>query len=149
MEGKPPKIVELENVNAIKDSAVLCKFSRSFVDEERLATLLDADYDELLEIGAEIVALERHFNNQRGFDRSDDAPTTTRFPASRRDSRSTTRNAAGTTTGRFPTERSTEAAFRPTTDRQSTRFRSSIRYVSCPIPAKFTGPESRAGTAAT
>ncbi|TYT63950.1 aldehyde ferredoxin oxidoreductase family protein [Natrialba swarupiae] len=73
VEGKPPKIVELENVNAIKDSAVLCKFSRSFVDEERLATLLDADYDELLEIGAEIVALERHFNNQRGFDRSDDA----------------------------------------------------------------------------
>ncbi|RQG96388.1 aldehyde ferredoxin oxidoreductase family protein [Natrarchaeobius chitinivorans] len=72
LEEKPPKIVELENVNAIKDSAVLCKFSRSFVDEERLSTLLDAEYDELLDIGGEVVALERHFNNQRGFDRGDD-----------------------------------------------------------------------------
>ncbi|MFC6716310.1 aldehyde ferredoxin oxidoreductase family protein [Natrialbaceae archaeon GCM10025810] len=72
LEGKPPKIVELENVNAIKDSAVLCKFSRDFVDEERLSTLLDADYEDLLEIGGRVVSLERHFNNQRGFDRSDD-----------------------------------------------------------------------------
>ncbi|RQG98771.1 aldehyde ferredoxin oxidoreductase family protein [Natrarchaeobius oligotrophus] len=73
LEGKPPKIVELENANAIKDSAVLCKFSRDFVDEDRLSTLLDASYDELIEIGGEIVTLERHFNNQRGFDRDDDA----------------------------------------------------------------------------
>ncbi|TYL39926.1 aldehyde ferredoxin oxidoreductase [Natronococcus pandeyae] len=72
LEDKPPKVVELENLNAIKDSAVLCKFSRDFVDEERLSTLLDADYEDLLEIGGRIVALERHFNNQRGFDRSDD-----------------------------------------------------------------------------
>ncbi|RQG88923.1 aldehyde ferredoxin oxidoreductase [Natrarchaeobius halalkaliphilus] len=72
LEGKPPKLVELENANAIKDSAVLCKFSRDFVDEDRLSTLLDADYEELLEIGSEIVTLERHFNNKRGFDRADD-----------------------------------------------------------------------------
>jgi aldehyde:ferredoxin oxidoreductase len=73
LDGKPPKVIELENVNAIKDSAVLCKFSRDFVDEDRLSTLLDADYEALLEVGSEVVALERHFNNQRGFDRGDDS----------------------------------------------------------------------------
>jgi aldehyde:ferredoxin oxidoreductase len=72
LEEKPPKVIELENVNAIKDSAVLCKFSRDFVDEDRLSTLLDADYEDLLEVGGRVVALERHFNNQRGFDREDD-----------------------------------------------------------------------------
>ncbi|SDQ21503.1 aldehyde ferredoxin oxidoreductase family protein [Natronobacterium texcoconense] len=72
LEGKPPKLVELENLNAVKDSAVLCKFSRDFVSPERLETLLDAEYEELLEVGGEVVALERHFNNQRGFDREDD-----------------------------------------------------------------------------
>ncbi|ELZ06389.1 aldehyde ferredoxin oxidoreductase [Natrialba chahannaoensis JCM 10990] len=73
LEGKPPKVIELENINAIKDSAVLCKFSRDFVTTERMETLLDADYEELLAVGAETVALERHFNNQRGFDREDDS----------------------------------------------------------------------------
>ncbi|WP_408959772.1 aldehyde ferredoxin oxidoreductase family protein [Natrinema sp. 74] len=73
LEGKPPKLVELENVNAVKDSAVFCKFSRDFMTEERMETLLDAAYEELLELGGEVVAMERHFNNQRGFDRSDDA----------------------------------------------------------------------------
>jgi aldehyde:ferredoxin oxidoreductase len=73
LDDKPPKVIELENVNAIKDSAVLCKFSRDFVDEDRLSTLLDADYEDLLEVGGQVVALERHFNNQRGFDREDDS----------------------------------------------------------------------------
>ncbi|WP_254864235.1 aldehyde ferredoxin oxidoreductase family protein [Halovivax gelatinilyticus] len=73
LEGKPPKIAEKENINAIKDSAVFCKFSRDFLTEERIEELLDAEYDALLEIGAEIVTMERHFNNQRGFDRADDA----------------------------------------------------------------------------
>ena len=73
LEGKPPKVVEKENLNVIKDSAVLCKFSRDFVDAERLETLLDADYDELLEIGGRVIDMERHFNNQRGMDREDDA----------------------------------------------------------------------------
>ncbi|ARS89877.1 aldehyde ferredoxin oxidoreductase family protein [Natrarchaeobaculum aegyptiacum] len=72
LEGKPPKLVELENLNVVKDSAVLCKFSRDFISEERLETLLDADYEELLAVGERTVALERHFNNQRGFDREDD-----------------------------------------------------------------------------
>ncbi|WP_440766853.1 aldehyde ferredoxin oxidoreductase family protein [Natronorubrum sp. DTA7] len=73
LENKPPKVIELENVNVIKDSGVLCKFSRDFVTPERLETLLDADYEELLDLGGEVVSLERHFNNQRGFDRGDDA----------------------------------------------------------------------------
>ncbi|ADD05687.1 aldehyde ferredoxin oxidoreductase [Natrialba magadii ATCC 43099] len=73
LEDKPPKIIELENINAIKDSAVLCKFSRDFMTNERMETLLDADYEELLALGGETVALERHFNNQRGFDREDDS----------------------------------------------------------------------------
>ncbi len=72
LEGKPPKLVEKENLNAVKDSAVLCKFSRDFVSPERLSTLLDAEYEQLIEIGDEVVAMERHFNNRRGFDRSDD-----------------------------------------------------------------------------
>ncbi len=72
-EGKPPKVVEHENLNAIKDSAVLCKFSRDFVTPDRLEKLLEADYDALLEIGGEVVAMERHFNNQRGMDRGDDS----------------------------------------------------------------------------
>ncbi|MGQ3412544.1 aldehyde ferredoxin oxidoreductase family protein [Natrinema sp. LN54] len=72
LEGKPPKVVELENINVIKDSAVLCKFSRDFITEERFEGLLDADYEDLLALGGEVVSLERHFNNQRGFDRADD-----------------------------------------------------------------------------
>ncbi len=72
LEGKPPKVVEKENLNAIKDSGVLCKFSRDFVDEDRLETLLDADYDDLLAIGGHVIDMERHFNNQRGMDREDD-----------------------------------------------------------------------------
>ncbi|SIS09135.1 aldehyde ferredoxin oxidoreductase family protein [Natronorubrum thiooxidans] len=72
LDDKPPKIIELENVNVIKDSGVLCKFSRDFVSPERLETLLDADYEDLLELGGTVVSLERHFNNQRGFDRADD-----------------------------------------------------------------------------
>ncbi|ELY84725.1 aldehyde ferredoxin oxidoreductase family protein [Natrinema altunense] len=72
LDAKPPQLVELENINAIKDSAVFCKFSRDFLSQDRMETLLDADYDELLALGGEVVAMERHFNNKRGFDRSDD-----------------------------------------------------------------------------
>jgi aldehyde:ferredoxin oxidoreductase len=34
--------------------------------------LFGADYDDLLAVGSRTVELERHFNNQRGFDRGDD-----------------------------------------------------------------------------
>ena len=72
LDGKPPKLVDKENRNAVLDSAVICKFSRGTVTDERLAALLDADYDELLDLGGRIVELERAFNNARGFDRADD-----------------------------------------------------------------------------
>jgi aldehyde:ferredoxin oxidoreductase len=72
LEGKPPKLVAKENRNAVLDSAVVCKFSRGVVTDDRLAALLDADYDALQTLGARIVELERAFNNARGFDRGDD-----------------------------------------------------------------------------
>lgn len=72
LDGKPPLVAEKENHSAVLDSGVVCKFSRSFMTEERLEGLLDADYDELQDVGAKVVELERHFNNQRGFDREDD-----------------------------------------------------------------------------
>ncbi|WP_336363734.1 aldehyde ferredoxin oxidoreductase family protein [Halalkalicoccus salilacus] len=72
-EGKPDRLVEKENHNALLDSGIVCRFSRDVVDERRLATLLDADYEQLLAVGARIVDLERRFNNERGFDRADDS----------------------------------------------------------------------------
>ncbi|RLM72460.1 aldehyde ferredoxin oxidoreductase family protein [Halorubrum sp. Atlit-26R] len=72
LDGKPPKLVAKENRNAVLDSAVICKFSRGVVTDDRLAALLDADYDDLQTLGARVVELERAFNNARGFDRADD-----------------------------------------------------------------------------
>ena len=72
LDGKPPKLVAKENRNAVLDSAVVCKFSRGTVTDDRLAALLDADYDDLQALGARVVELERAFNNARGFDRRDD-----------------------------------------------------------------------------
>jgi len=72
LEGKPPKLVAKENRNAVLDSAVVCKFSRGTVTDERLARLLDTEYETLIEMGARVVELERAFNNARGFDREDD-----------------------------------------------------------------------------
>jgi aldehyde:ferredoxin oxidoreductase len=39
---------------------------------ERFEGLFGADYTDLLDVGSRVVDLERHFNNQRGIDRSDD-----------------------------------------------------------------------------
>ncbi|GAB6880716.1 aldehyde ferredoxin oxidoreductase [Halorubrum gandharaense] len=70
--GKSELLVQKENRNAIRDSAIVCAFAGDYVTDERLATLLDADYEDLLAIGAETIERERHFNNQRGKDRDDD-----------------------------------------------------------------------------
>ncbi len=72
LEGKPSRLVDKENHNAVLDSAVICKFSRGTITDDRLARLLDADYEELLSVGGRVVELERAFNNARGFDRADD-----------------------------------------------------------------------------
>ncbi len=72
LEGKPARLIERENLMALNDSGVVCKFSRDFMSPERYEDLFDADYEDLLEVGGRVVELERHFNNQRGFDRNDD-----------------------------------------------------------------------------
>ncbi|MDZ7702247.1 MAG: aldehyde ferredoxin oxidoreductase C-terminal domain-containing protein [Halobacteriales archaeon] len=72
LEDKPPALAEQENLRAVEDAGVICRFSRGVQSVERLETLFDADYEALLDLGARIVTLERHFNNQRGFDRADD-----------------------------------------------------------------------------
>jgi len=73
LDGKAPVLVESENAAAFKDSGIACAFSSDYVTDERLGELFGADPEELYAIGGRVVELERHFNNQRGFDRSDDA----------------------------------------------------------------------------
>ena len=72
VEGKSERLIEMENENAVHDSGVLCKFAFSNMSHDRYARLFDADWETLMDIGGRIIELERHFNNQRGFDRSDD-----------------------------------------------------------------------------
>jgi aldehyde:ferredoxin oxidoreductase len=70
--GKADVLVERENLMALNDSGVVCKFSRDYMTPERYESLFGADFEDLLEVGARTVTLERHFNNQRGFDDTDD-----------------------------------------------------------------------------
>lgn len=72
LDGKAPHVVKQENARALEDCGVVCRFSRSFMTPERFEGLFGAEYEELLAVGSNIVELERHFNNQRGFDRADD-----------------------------------------------------------------------------
>jgi aldehyde:ferredoxin oxidoreductase len=72
LEGKPERLVEAENTRALEDCGVLCRFSRAEMSPERFEALFDDDFEALLDVGRRIVELERHFNNRRGFDRSDD-----------------------------------------------------------------------------
>ena len=71
-EGKPERLVERENLMALNDSGVVCKFSRDFMSPERYELLFDADFEDLLEVGGRVVELERHFNNRRGIARDAD-----------------------------------------------------------------------------
>ncbi|GAA0262174.1 aldehyde ferredoxin oxidoreductase family protein [Halobacterium noricense] len=71
-DGKAQRLVERENLMALTDSGVVCKFSRDYMTPERYEMLFGADFEELLDVGSRIVTLERHFNNQRGLDRDDD-----------------------------------------------------------------------------
>jgi len=71
-EGKADRLIERENLMALNDAGVVCKFSRDYMNPERYEALFGADFEELLAVGDRIVELERHFNNRRGFDRGDD-----------------------------------------------------------------------------
>ena len=70
--GKAERLVQEENASAFRDTGIVCAFGSSYITADRLETLFDADYEDLMEIGARTVRLERHFNNQRGFDRDED-----------------------------------------------------------------------------
>ena len=72
--GKAEAVARQENVRALEDCGVICRFSREMVSQQpdRLEALLDAPLEDLLDVGRRVVELERHFNNERGFDRSDD-----------------------------------------------------------------------------
>ena len=72
LDAKPERLIDRENHHAVLDSGVVCKFSRGFVTDERLAELLGEEFDDLMAVGSRIVDLERHFNNQRGLDRDAD-----------------------------------------------------------------------------
>ncbi|WP_280537883.1 aldehyde ferredoxin oxidoreductase C-terminal domain-containing protein [Halopenitus sp. POP-27] len=71
--GKADLLVEHENRNAIRDSAIVCAFASGHITDERLAALLETDYEELLAVGARTIERERHFNNRRGIDADADA----------------------------------------------------------------------------
>ncbi len=70
--GKAETLIDYENRAAFRDSGVVCAFGDGYVTDEYLAQLFRADLEKLLAIGAETVVRERHFNNKRGFDLSDD-----------------------------------------------------------------------------
>ncbi|ARS91889.1 aldehyde ferredoxin oxidoreductase family protein [Natrarchaeobaculum aegyptiacum] len=71
--GKANDVVENENRNALRDCGIVCQFGIGrAVEAEHFELVLDADYDDLQAVGARVVELERHFNNQRGMDAADD-----------------------------------------------------------------------------
>jgi len=70
--GKAEQLAHRENLMAMGDSGIVCRFSRDYMNEERYEKLFGTDFENLLEVGAKTVTLERHFNNQRGLDGSDD-----------------------------------------------------------------------------
>jgi aldehyde:ferredoxin oxidoreductase len=72
LEEKPPAVAKQENARALEDCGVICRFSRGMMTPERREALFDADCEELLEVGARVIELERAFNNRRGFDVEDD-----------------------------------------------------------------------------
>jgi len=72
LEGKAPAVARQENARALEDCGIVCRFSRSIMNPDRFEALFDADHEELLEVGARVVELERAFNNRRGFTAADD-----------------------------------------------------------------------------
>ena len=74
LEGKPELVMNNENHCGFRDCGIVCAFAggSGLITEEDHEKLFDAPYEDLAAVGAKVVELERHFNNKRGFDRSDD-----------------------------------------------------------------------------
>jgi aldehyde:ferredoxin oxidoreductase len=71
--GKAQFVIDNENRNAIRDSAVLCQFGLGrIIEAEAFEAIFAEPYENLLATGDRVVNLERHFNNQRGVDSDDD-----------------------------------------------------------------------------
>jgi Aldehyde:ferredoxin oxidoreductase len=72
-DEKVAMLIHRENKMAVRDSGVICAFGMDdYVTEEDIAKLFDTEWERLDELGGRVIDLERHFNNQRGMDRSDD-----------------------------------------------------------------------------
>ncbi|SDX73157.1 aldehyde ferredoxin oxidoreductase C-terminal domain-containing protein [Halobellus clavatus] len=69
---KVETLIDQENFCAFRDSGVVCAFSGQYIEPEDFEALFDADYEDLLDVGAGVIERERHFNNRRGYDRADD-----------------------------------------------------------------------------
>lgn len=76
--GKPEIVALFQDIAAVVDSAILCRFLQfamgisSFSEMLRTVTGLDYSDEELLAAGRRIYTLERLFNNRAGFTRADD-----------------------------------------------------------------------------
>lgn len=76
--GKAELVALFQDVSAVVDSAVLCRFLQfavgisTFTEMLRTVTGLDFSEEELMTIGRRIYTLERQFNNRAGFGRGDD-----------------------------------------------------------------------------
>jgi aldehyde:ferredoxin oxidoreductase len=78
VKGKAKLVIRNENRNAVLDSLGLCKFSTSFYKDDDYLEIMglllqkDVTLDDFQRTGAEIVDMERRFNNKRGFDSKND-----------------------------------------------------------------------------
>ena len=76
--GKAEIVALFQDISALVDSAVLCRFLQfamgisTFTEMLRVVTGLDFSDEELMKIGRRIYTLERLFNNRAGFGRGDD-----------------------------------------------------------------------------
>ncbi|MCF7792448.1 MAG: aldehyde ferredoxin oxidoreductase family protein [Candidatus Cloacimonetes bacterium] len=77
-KGKAEIVALLQDVSAVVDSLVLCRFIQfavsisTLTEMVNIVTGLDYTEEELLEAGKRIYTLERDFNAKAGFDRKDD-----------------------------------------------------------------------------
>jgi aldehyde:ferredoxin oxidoreductase len=76
--GKAELVALFQDISALVDSAVLCRFLQfamgisTFTAMLRVVTGIDFSDDELRQIGRRVYTLERLFNNRAGFGRRDD-----------------------------------------------------------------------------